>query len=245
MDEIKKAIQDRRDAISRNITESIGSDIEKARNVGDIHPTKPWAWTEYAPGKFDWRVAKKSESDDEISRKTYKNLYLLMDDLHKNRKGVLYHVNGEKATFDSVIDRIKAANNDNGLISILDITGSSGYNQINSEEMKDNNVAGSYGIIYQKGQISLATYKVNQNPNAKSPDVNVDVKKPKLNYESFSFESYMKKYPNEFKGVSIKDVEFGKINKNGIEVDSASIFIGNKKDIFTLGDDGWSYFTSK
>lgn len=23
--------------------------------VGDKHPTKPWEWTEYAPGKFDWR----------------------------------------------------------------------------------------------------------------------------------------------------------------------------------------------
>lgn len=23
--------------------------------VGDKHPTQPWVWTEYAPGKFDWR----------------------------------------------------------------------------------------------------------------------------------------------------------------------------------------------
>lgn len=29
--------------------------------VGDKHPTKPWVWTEYAPGKFDWR-ADKSQS---------------------------------------------------------------------------------------------------------------------------------------------------------------------------------------
>jgi hypothetical protein len=34
--------------------------IEKAvtRKVGDAHPTKPWVWTEYKPGKFDWRPAK-------------------------------------------------------------------------------------------------------------------------------------------------------------------------------------------
>lgn len=26
--------------------------------VGDKHPSKPWVWTEYAPGKFDWRCIK-------------------------------------------------------------------------------------------------------------------------------------------------------------------------------------------
>lgn len=24
--------------------------------VGDLHPTKNWVWTEYSPGKFDWRT---------------------------------------------------------------------------------------------------------------------------------------------------------------------------------------------
>ena len=32
--------------------------IEKAHQVGDAHPSKPWVWTEYKPGKFDWRPAK-------------------------------------------------------------------------------------------------------------------------------------------------------------------------------------------
>lgn len=30
----------------------------KLRQVGDPHPTKPWVWTEYKPGKFDWRPVK-------------------------------------------------------------------------------------------------------------------------------------------------------------------------------------------
>jgi hypothetical protein len=29
------------------------------RKVGDHHPTQPWVWTEYKPGKFDWRSDKK------------------------------------------------------------------------------------------------------------------------------------------------------------------------------------------
>lgn len=33
--------------------------IEKAKhNVGDIHPNGRWVWTEWAPGKFDWKSLK-------------------------------------------------------------------------------------------------------------------------------------------------------------------------------------------
>lgn len=32
--------------------------IQKGHNVGDMHPSKPWVWTEYKPGKFDWRPVK-------------------------------------------------------------------------------------------------------------------------------------------------------------------------------------------
>lgn len=38
------------------------SDIEKAHNVGDVFYSngKQYIWTEYSPGKFDWRQAKKN-----------------------------------------------------------------------------------------------------------------------------------------------------------------------------------------
>ena len=32
--------------------------ISKARQVGDMHPNGKWVWTEYKPGKFDWRPIK-------------------------------------------------------------------------------------------------------------------------------------------------------------------------------------------
>ena len=35
-------------------------EIEKAHKVGDLHPNGRWVWTEYSPGKFDWRTVKKS-----------------------------------------------------------------------------------------------------------------------------------------------------------------------------------------
>lgn len=35
------------------------------RKVGDIHPNGKWAWTEYQPGKFDWRAIKNAPKAEE------------------------------------------------------------------------------------------------------------------------------------------------------------------------------------
>jgi len=35
-----------------------------AKKIGDRHPTQPWVWTEYRPGKFDWRVDKKRKQEN-------------------------------------------------------------------------------------------------------------------------------------------------------------------------------------
>lgn len=42
-----------------------------ARKVGDIHPKHPtWVWTEYAPGKFDWRTNPKDKKQGQRTDKT-------------------------------------------------------------------------------------------------------------------------------------------------------------------------------
>ena len=44
---------------------------KSARKVGDIHPKHPtWIWTEYAPGKFDWRTNPKDKKQDQRTDKT-------------------------------------------------------------------------------------------------------------------------------------------------------------------------------
>lgn len=40
-----------------------------ARKVGDHHPTKPWIWTEYQPGKFDWRTDKTMTGEKKVASK--------------------------------------------------------------------------------------------------------------------------------------------------------------------------------
>lgn len=42
-------------------------EIKKARQVGDQHPSKPWVWTEYKPGKFDWRPIKGKKASTDSS----------------------------------------------------------------------------------------------------------------------------------------------------------------------------------
>ena len=50
-------------AVAENIAKSFGDELEKAHNVGDVHPNGKWVWTEYKPGKFDWR-GKKADSSN-------------------------------------------------------------------------------------------------------------------------------------------------------------------------------------
>lgn len=61
---------------------------ETARKVGDHHPTKPWVWTEYKPGKFDWRIDKNKNTEK------------------KEKKNV---VNPKKVTIDEFIARVKTS----------------------------------------------------------------------------------------------------------------------------------------
>ena len=68
-DVLKKRLE-----IRDNIAKSLGiedgyDEIEKARNVGDIHPNGKLVWKEYKPGKFDWRTAKKEDKQKEPKQK--------------------------------------------------------------------------------------------------------------------------------------------------------------------------------
>lgn len=67
-----------RNMVCERIKKSFSTDLEKARTVGDIHPTHSnWVWTEYKPGKFDWRTVKgnrekKTQATNDVSKNTSK-----------------------------------------------------------------------------------------------------------------------------------------------------------------------------
>lgn len=109
-------IQKRRLEIRDNIAKSLGiedgyDEIEKARNVGDMHPNGKWVWTEYKPGKFDWRKSKgagKKASESTKKNKVSKpkndnsvNNYLSSPkfDLSEDQKKVASHLNEKLKSF--------------------------------------------------------------------------------------------------------------------------------------------------
>ena len=57
-----------RQAVQENIEKAFevgftgNEDLEKAHQVGDIHPNGKWVWTQLPSGKYDWRVIKKKDS---------------------------------------------------------------------------------------------------------------------------------------------------------------------------------------
>lgn len=56
-------ILNHRRGIERQIQQSFGCDLEKGQNVGDITIApdgRQYVWTEYAPGRFDWRLYNKT-----------------------------------------------------------------------------------------------------------------------------------------------------------------------------------------
>ena len=61
----KKADKSKKDVQPKEKT------AKTARKVGDVHPKHPtWIWTEYAPGKFDWRTNPKDKKQGQRTDKT-------------------------------------------------------------------------------------------------------------------------------------------------------------------------------
>lgn len=59
-----------RQAVQENIEKAFevgftgNEDLEKAHQVGDIHPNGKWVWTQLPSGKYDWRVIKNKQGDN-------------------------------------------------------------------------------------------------------------------------------------------------------------------------------------
>ena len=75
-------------------------DLEKAHQVGDIHPNGKWVWTEYRPGHFDWRPLKrrsdasaKKEEDESDKKKLLERKDALDIEIKKLNNQII--VNGD------------------------------------------------------------------------------------------------------------------------------------------------------
>ena len=95
-----------RQAVQENIKKAFevgftgNEDLEKAHQVGDIHPNGKWVWTEYRPGHFDWRPLKrrsdasaKKEEDESDKKKLLERKDALDIEIKKLNNQII--VNGD------------------------------------------------------------------------------------------------------------------------------------------------------
>ena len=66
-------------AIKEEAKKAQEDELEKAHVVGEIHPNGKWVWTEYKPGKFDWRVIPKLK----YKKTSNRNVWDKVDEIEK------------------------------------------------------------------------------------------------------------------------------------------------------------------
>lgn len=104
-------IQKHRQAVAENIEKSFqigfteSEDLQKAHNVGDVHPNGKWVWTQLPSGKYDWRVIKKTASSSAVPQSSSQKTTPKKNGIELTSKGIKEYINKNSATRD---DRMKA-----------------------------------------------------------------------------------------------------------------------------------------
>lgn len=119
-------IEMRRRMVQERIEKSFDNKIEKAKyQVGEVHPNGKWIWTEYAPGKFDWKskkgkyyknggsnvaVPSKTPEDKEYAEKFKRNFKDASDDvLNKVISGKIQGTDADKRLAKEILDERKSS----------------------------------------------------------------------------------------------------------------------------------------
>lgn len=104
-------IQKHRQAVAENIEKSFqigfteSEDLQKAHNVGDVHPNGKWVWTQLPSGKYDWRVIKKTAQANAASQSNNQKAIPKKNGIELTSKGIKEYINKNSATRD---ERMKA-----------------------------------------------------------------------------------------------------------------------------------------
>ena len=119
-------IEMRRRMVQERIEKSFDNEIEKAKHqVGEVHPNGKWIWTEYAPGKFDWKskkgkyyknggstasAASKTTEDKGYAERFKKNFKDASDDvLNKVISGKIQGTDADKRLAKEILDERKSS----------------------------------------------------------------------------------------------------------------------------------------
>ena len=143
-------IEMRRRMVQERIEKSFDNEIEKAKHqVGEVHPNGKWIWTEYAPGKFDWKskkgkyyknggsnaaVPSKTPEDNGYAERFKKNFKDASDDvLNKVISGKIQGTDADKRLAKEILNERKSyAEGEKYAAKIIDLltTSNSKYTDI-------------------------------------------------------------------------------------------------------------------
>ena len=143
-------INKHRAAIANNIKKSFDIDIEKAHQVGDAHPNGKWVWTEYKPGKFDFRAIKKNEKTSKATTddKKSKGLSPKTANAVKSALNELINAYNDSANDnDGRFDQDAALDANNKFFDkISDLVMNDGLTKEDFWKIKDSNPSWKYGF---------------------------------------------------------------------------------------------------
>lgn len=119
-------IEMRRRMVRERLEKSFDNEIEKAKHqVGEVHPNGKWIWTEWAPGKFDWKskngkhhknggsttsAVSKTPEDKGYAEKFKKTMKDASDDvLNKVISGKIQGTDADKHLAKEILDERKSS----------------------------------------------------------------------------------------------------------------------------------------
>lgn len=161
------------------------TELEKAHNVGDQHPTKPWVWTEYKPGRFDWRPVKKTDGNKGTAQPAAQPTAAAGQQKPAEKKEgekktdepktAVQHKNVEDMTPDELVEYAKTASTDALVKVVNDKKQDKGFRQLAFNELKTRDDYKKKEVESEDlegGFVKVATPKIQY--QTKRPNVEID-----------------------------------------------------------------------
>ena len=158
--------------------------IEKAHNVGDVHPNGKWVWTEIKPGKFDWRTKKNGDSNGNKSNAGTSGggKSTASEKTVESKSGEFSAKVAENLSPDDLVEYAKKASTSALAKVVNDVKADKQLRQFALNELKTRD-------DYDKTKVNSADLKGGHVAKP-TPKIQYKTKKPEVEVDSDTFEDY-------------------------------------------------------
>jgi hypothetical protein len=127
-----------------DITKAEETELEKAHQVGDMHPNGKWVWTQLPNGKFDWRTKKKPANSKKSSTSETKQGKVLTA--------------AQQTKYDTYIKQGKTRQANEILFSTFDVRNSMGMipaMDVSTVRARTSGTASGYSFSDDRSQVTI------------------------------------------------------------------------------------------